>query len=1210
MIELEFFIDRGGTFTDVLVKETKESKSQFYVLKLLSEDPLNYHSAPKEAIRQVLWKTFKRPEFSDPFKSFSASSEDYKILAIRMGTTVATNLLLEKKGARVAFITTKGFKDLLEIGYQNRSDIFSLNIIKPIQLYERVLEIDERILADGQVSIALDEKQVLNDLSKLKDCGIESLAISLMHSYKNPQHEQAIKKLAQRLGFKHISVSSEILPMIKFTSRSSTTVLDAYLSPGIHEYLEAFKNGFSDSLKDTELLLMKSDGGLTEPEYFRGFNSIFSGPAGGMMALGGLYDGTAQLIGFDMGGTSTDVARFDGSMELNFQSELKGFFLQSPQLDINTIASGGGSRLFFDNGMFRVGPESSGSHPGPVCYRKNGYLSITDANLVLGRLIPEYFPCVFGPSANESLDYDSAYQAFQEFKHKNSLEMSVEDIAQGFVDIANEVMARPIREVSLMKGFDIQEHVLVCYGGAGAQHACAIARKLGIKKIYIHKYSGIFSAYGLSQASIVIEKQIPYGQSFFAEDYTNIQNRFNELITLALQGSDKKFNIKKFLNLRYRDTDTKFSIQEPSDLDYAKQFKNIYQREFGFDLDREIIVDDLRVRLESINTHDSSTVTTNFSIDLKPCSTQKLYLNGAWLSVPVYIFEKIPINNIVEGPAIIIQNTSTIILEIGSQAFINKNSDLEILVSDLKNSSLSSSVEAVDPIKLAIYSNRFMSIAEQMGRCLERTAISTNIKERRDFSCAIFTAEGDLIANAPHQPVHLGSMGHAVKKQIETTTLEPGDVILSNHPTMGGSHLPDMTVITPFFINNSLAFFTANRAHHADIGGITPGSMPSFSESLEQEGIAIKSFKLVKRGAFQEDDLRALFNSSRRIEDNISDLKAQIASNQKGIDLLQALILESGQQEVFSYMEYIQANAEQAVRELIKNFARSRGGELILQAYDFLDDGSKINLRIKLNADNGSAEFDFMGTSPELKTNLNTPPAVVSSAILYALRAMIGQEIPLNQGCLKPINTIIPKNSFLYPSPKAPVVGGNVLSSQRIVDVILKAFGSCAGSQGCMNNISFGKETTSGSGFGYYETIGGGAGAGPGWHGASGVHTHMTNTRITDPEILESRYPVLLEEFSIHACSGGAGKFNGGDGLVRVFRFLDQLNLSVLTERRGPYHPYGLEGGLPGALGVNQLIKANGELVDLGAKNSLLVHPGERLIIKTPGGGGFGVAER
>lgn len=1207
MLELEFFIDRGGTFTDVLVKETEHLKSKFYVLKLLSEDPENYLSAPREAIRQVLWNKFQRPELSDSFKSFPASSEDYKILSIRMGTTVATNLLLERKGARVAFITTKGFKDLLEIGYQNRSDIFSLNIIKPIQLYERVLEVEERILADGQVSIALDEKQVLNDLSKLKDSGIESLAISLMHSYKNPHHELVIKKLAQGLGFKHISVSSEILPMIKFTARSSTTVIDAYLTPGIHKYLEGFKKGFTDGLKNTELLLMKSDGGLAEPEYFRGFNSIFSGPAGGMMALGGLYDGTVPLIGFDMGGTSTDVARFDGSMELNFQTELKGFFLQTPQLDINTIASGGGSRLFFDNGMFRVGPESSGSHPGPVCYRKNGYLSITDANLVLGRLIPEHFPRVFGPLANESLDYDSAYQAFEKFKNKNSLEMSVENIAQGFIDIANEVMARPIREVSLMKGFDIQEHMLVCYGGAGAQHACAIARMLGIKKIYIHKYSGIFSAYGLSQASIVIEKQIPYGHTLDSSDLTNIQNQFSELIKLALQGSDKQFNIKKFLNLRYKDTDTKFSVQEPSSLDYAKQFKNIYQREFGFDLDREIIVDDLRVRLESINSHDSAGATLNPNIELKPCSTQKLYIEGAWQLVPVFIFEQIPIDHKIPGPAIIIQNTSTIVLERGSQAYINKNSDLEILVFDLKNFSLTTSTGVVDPIKLAIYSNRFMSIAEQMGRCLERTAISTNIKERRDFSCAIFNADGDLIANAPHQPVHLGSMGHAVKKQIETSSIEPGDVILSNHPTMGGSHLPDMTVITPFFINQKLAFFTANRAHHADIGGITPGSMPSFSESLEQEGIAIKSFKIVKRGVFQEDDLRGLFKSSRRIDDNISDLKAQIASNQKGIDLLQALILESGQQEVFSYMEYIQANAERAVRELIKNFARSRSKERMLQAQDFLDDGSIINLCIKLNADDGSAVFDFTGTSPELKTNLNTPPAVVSSAILYALRAMIGQEIPLNQGCLKPINTIIPKKSFLYPSPNAPVVGGNVLSSQRIVDVILKAFGSCAGSQGCMNNISFGKEAVSGSGFGYYETIGGGAGAGPGWHGASGVHTHMTNTRITDPEILESRYPVLLEEFSIRAGSGGVGKYNGGDGLVRVFRFLDQLDLSVLTERRGPYHPYGLEGGSSGALGVNQLVKANGELVDLGAKNSLLVHPGERLVIKTPGGGGYGI---
>lgn len=1274
MLEFSFYIDRGGTFTDVLVEIKHGVTKKFLVIKLLSEDPDNYPSAPREAIRRVLYENVSREEFSSPFKPFPSQGKDFRIVSIRMGTTVATNALLERKGARTAFVATQGFKDLLEIGYQNRPKIFALDIHKHKQVYSRVIEVSERLRADGSIEQSLDLATVRAQLLSLQEQGIESLAISLMHAYKNPVHEIAIAGVAQELGFGQISLSSETLSMIKYVFRSSTTVIDAYLSPVIHRYLEDFRAGFSDNLAGTELLMMKSDGGLIDAENFMGANAILSGPAGGIVALSSLQALAQQsksdqpLIGFDMGGTSTDVSRFAGDFDIHFQSEIEGLLIQIPQLDINTVAAGGGSRLFYENGMFRVGPESSGAHPGPVSYRKGGHLSITDANLVLGRLDPEFFPKVFGPNANQGLDRAVAEQAFAELKKTNNLSLSIEEIAQGFIDLANEVMARPIREVSLMKGFDIQEHILVCFGGAGAQHACAVARNLGIAKVYIHKYSGILSAYGIGLADQVMERQKPYAKNLSSENLEEISRIFFDLITDFNQGNSKQYRACKFLNLRYEGTDTKFTIPEPEDNDYIRAFKTQYLREFGFDLDRKIIVDDIRIRF----VHNASVEAENLnSIDPSKESPQaqcinKVFLNDKWQEAPVYLFADLKFGMKIEGPALIIQDTATVVIERDCMAVMNEQGDLEIMIAPANPVKVYKQVIEADPIKLAIYSNRFMSIAEQMGRCLERTAISTNIKERRDFSCAIFDAEANLIANAPHQPVHLGSMGHAVKKQM--LYMQPGDVILTNHPSMGGSHLPDMTVITPVFSSlraerSNPVFFVANRAHHADIGGITPGSMPSFSTKLSEEGIAIKSFKICKTGSlrpggaqddvFQEAELRDLFKESRTIEDNISDLRAQIAANQQGIDLLQALIAEYGEAEVFAYMQFIQDNAEQAVRNLLSVIASealtslSSSGQATqssLEAIDHLDDGSVITLAIKLNPEDGSALFDFTGTSAQLTNNLNTPEAVTSSAILYALRCMIDQEIPLNQGCLKPINTIIPKNSFLNPSEDAAVVGGNVLTSQRIVDVIFKAFQACAASQGCMNNISFGRnpavpsdncvtlaqaqliddQVNSASSslrkpcsaqlgfdknrsFGYYETIGGGAGAGPTWHGASGVHTHMTNTRITDPEILETRYPVMLEEFSIRANSGGQGKYRGGDGLVRVFRFLDDLDLSVLTERRGSYPPYGMAGGGPGKCGENILQKSNGEIINLGAKNSITVSKGDHLIIKTPGGGGWGL---
>ena len=1174
--QFDFFIDRGGTFTDVFYRQYHDAEFHHEgILKILSEDPSNYDDAPREAIKRIV-------------------DDESQIRTIKMGTTVATNALLERKGAKTAFLTTKGFKDLLEIAFQNRPKIFDLNIKKAQQLYNTVIELEERIFPNCPQDNFCNQEAIKKQLIALKNLGIESLAIALLHSYNNDTHEQMVKKIAEDLGFQDISLSSELVPMIKFVPRASTTVIDAYLTPVIKNYIQSFKSGFKYKLENTKLLFMKSDGSLATENDFRGFNSILSGPAGGLTALKSLYEKQA-LIGFDMGGTSTDVSRYAGDFNLSFDSEIEGLLLQSSQLDINTIAAGGGSRLFYENGLFRVGPESAGSHPGPVCYKKDGYLSITDANLVLGRLHAKYFPKVFGVDANEALDYQLAYKAFEDLREKNNLQISVEEIAQGFIQVANETMARPIREVSLAKGFDIQDHKLVCFGGAASQHAVALARLLGIKKVLIHRFSGILSAFGISLAEQSWQKQKSLCVSIKQKDQIDLA--IKDLETSL--NRPEKTSLQVLLNLRYQGTDTQFLLDYNEDCE--KVFKQTYLREFGFNLEREIICDDvllIKTLKETQETIKQSQETQQK--DLKPIDKTKIFFAGQWQEANVYNFADIKYHDLLKGPAMIMQDTTTIILEPHSQARLDSQGNLELEVfSSQEKRELEN-----NPINLAIFSNRFMSIAEQMGKALERTSISTNIKERRDFSCALFDAQGNLIANAPHQPVHLGSMGFAVKKQIEFAQIKPGDVILSNHPIMGGSHLPDLTVISPVFNEQEqIIFFVANRAHHADVGGICPGSMPSFSKTLSEEGVAIKSFKLVEKNLFQEEKLKELFCQSRLLKDNISDLRAQVAANNQGIHLLQELIKEYSQDTVLDFMQYILKNSQNAVLDLLKATIVEP-----VSAEDFLDDKAKIALKISFDNEKQKAVFDFSESSCELDSNLNTPTAVVSSAVLYCLRAIINKDIPLNQGFLQPIEIKVAQNSILNPSEDKAVVAGNVQTSQRIVDVILKAFNICAASQGCMNNVIFGN-----SQFGYYETIGGGAGAGcidgEAFHGASGVHTHMTNTRITDAEILETRYPVLLQEFAIRKNSGGHGKYNGGNGLLRHFKFLDELELSLLTERR-VFSPYGLNGASPGKSGENLLFtkEKDGALKEtkLASKVHVKVHNGDELKILTPGGGGFG----
>ena len=1242
--KFRFSIDRGGTFTDIYAEVPGEPG--FRVAKLLSEDPQNYADAPREGIRRILAGA---TGLDIPKNSVPAEMIEW----IRMGTTVATNALLERKGARCALLVTRGFRDILQIGNQDRPDIFDLKIRKPDLLYETVVEVDERLRmlrndedppdeavvqgVTGErlvVLEALDKDALRPQLQQILDQGIRSLAVVFMHAYAWPDHERSVGRLAREMGFEQVSLSSQVMPMVKLVARGDTTMTDAYLNPHIRSYLDSFREGFTGGLSGADLLFMQSDGGLARADDFTGSRAILSGPAGGVVgyAMTTFSDVTGQpVIGFDMGGTSTDVSRFGGEYELVFETETAGVRIQAPQLQIKTVAAGGGSRLFFDNGMFLVGPESAGAHPGPVCYRKNGHLSVTDANLVLGRLQPDYFPRIFGPTEDQPLDQEAARRATEALTEKINAyynrtgkhAMTVEQVAMGFIQVANETMVRPIREISVMRGFDIKAHILATFGGAGAQHACAIARSLGISRIFTHRFSGILSAYGIGLADVVAERQQPAAVVYTTGVYRQLLEQLAGLQLdaereLTAQGfTGDQITAVRYLNMRYHGTDTALMIPEPPDSDFAAAFKATYRREFGFDLtDRDIHVDDLRVRVQgraagrrkvSIDDADAPARV----VDCKPC-----YFKTGWRETAVYRMADLKAGHQVDGPAIIIQDTATIVVEPDCRATVSRFGDVEIRVGE---SSAGRIGTRVDPVQLSIFSNLFMSIAEQMGRMLQKTAISTNIKERLDFSCALFGPEGDLVANAPHLPVHLGSMSAAVKEQIrrQAGNLVPGDVLVSNHPAAGGSHLPDITVITPVFKDGGIIFWVASRGHHADIGGISPGSMPPGSRRIEEEGACITSFKLVENGIFQDDGIsdlllapgrltpqpgRPAIAGTRLLADNISDLKAQVAANRKGIELVLEMVDHYGLDVVQAYMGHVRDAAEAAVRSRLQDLSRAKGmaEKDAVRAVDYLDDGSPIVLSLTIDRTDGSAHFDFSGTGPEIWGNCNAPAAVTRSAILYSLRCLIEKDLPLNDGCLIPITIHIPKGSLLDPSTEAAVVGGNVLTSQRVVDVVLKAFGVVAASQGCMNNFTFGNER-----FGYYETIGGGAGAGPTWDGQTGVHTHMTNTRITDPEILERRYPLLLREFSIRQGSGGAGRHHGGDGLVREVEFLEPLNMAILSERR-VFAPYGLEGGATGKRGENIFIHKDGRRLNLGAKNEILARPGDRFRILTPGGGGFG----
>ena len=1329
--DVAFCIDRGGTFTDVYCEYVESGRKKKLAVKLLSEDPKNYTSAPREGIRRALEIITREPIPRE------AKTPTGRIKSVRMGTTVGTNALLERKGAKVVVVVTQGFKDLLTVGNQARPDIFKLDARRPASLAERGIEAEERVRpvkcstmsGDGEfyykqgneivekdkvktneeieIVKKLDVASLRASLSEAKKDGFTAVAVVLMHSYAYPEHEILVGNLAKEIGFEQISLSSALTPMARAVPRGHTAAVDAYLTPKIKEYVKTFVEGFDEGLmRDVPVLFMQSDGGMTSADRFCGYKAILSGPAGGVVGYartatnessnnssndrnGEDDDKIEAVIGFDMGGTSTDVSRYDPKQGYEHVTETvtAGVVVQCPQLDISTVAAGGGSKLKFFAGGFQVGPESVGSEPGPVCYRKGGELAVTDANVVLGRVLPEYFPKIFGPDENEALDRAASVAKFEqlrdeinawfrerEIENNNSnssshIDLSTEEVALGFLRVANEAMCRPIREITESKGFETSKHILSAFGGAGPQHACALAKALGIRSVKIHKYSGILSAFGMGLANVVREKQTACFAAYSKENeklFEKAATELREIVTRELVEEEgfarDVIETELYLNMRFEGTDAPMMVKEPSKSNpsrsFMDEFRDRFRAEYGFVMEnREAIVDDVRVRgvaKSEVNLKVSggkgssaeirkNSSNSRSSLEQRQKSKTKTYFEGekGWTETPVYeLLDLYPRDEII-GPAIIMNGTSTCLIEPGCITLITDAGDLEItVVGDSKSSSSSKKASELgvdassdgeeeddrafdevafakkiaDPVLVSLYSNRFMGIAEQMGRTLQRTAVSTNIKERLDFSCAIFSPSGGLVANAPHVPVHLGAMSSTVAWQLKhlKADLNDGDVIVTNHPCSGGSHLPDITVVTPvFFKGNKLEFLVASRGHHADVGGATPGSMPPFSTKLSEEGVAIDSFKILKKGVYDEEGLVKLLKEgkSRKIEDNLNDLRAQVAANARGIQLIHELMRDSGTKETREYMRFVQINAELAVRETLKAFASkilaqrndSKSETVTVDASDFMDDGSEIKLSLTLNSKDGSAIFDFAGTSPEVVGNWNAPQAVTVAAVIYALRCIVDEPIPLNQGCLAPVDVRIPDGCFLSPSPTAAVVGGNVLTSQRVTDVIFEAFEAAANSQGCMNNFTFGDET-----FGYYETIGGGAGAGPDFIGASGTQTHMTNTRITDVEIIERRYPVLVNTFALRQGSGGEGKNKGGDGLVREFTFLKPLVANVLSERREK-NPRGLLGGRDGAKGRNLLMRKGSENFEvIGGKVSINVDAGDVLRIETPGGGGYG----
>ncbi|OEJ67825.1 hydantoinase B/oxoprolinase family protein [Magnetovibrio blakemorei] len=1196
----KFWVDRGGTFTDVVAGQPDGSIS---TLKLLSENPEHYEDAAVEGVRRLMGVA---PGLPIP----SADIEH-----IKMGTTVATNALLERKGERTALVITQGFGDALRIGYQNRPRLFDLNIQLPDLMYERVLEARERVTALGEVICPLDEQALQSDLQMAFDAGIRALAIVFMHGYRYTDHERRAAQMAGAVGFTQISVSHDVSPLMKLVSRGDTTVVDAYLSPILRRYIDRVHG----ELSDTRLMFMQSNGGLTDADLFQGKDSILSGPAGGVvgMAQTARQAGFDKVIGFDMGGTSTDVSHFDGAFERVFETQVAGVRMRAPMLHIHTVAAGGGSILHFDGARFRVGPDSAGANPGPACYRRGGPLAVTDCNVLLGKIQPAHFPHVFGPNADQPLDVEGVRTKFAELaadvEHATGEPMSVERIAEGFLGIAVENMSNAIKKISVERGYDVTEYALNCFGGAAAQHACLVADALAMETILIHPFAGVLSAYGMGLADFTALRERAVEKPLSVEAMTNLQSLLADLGAEARAelGAQKipseRIHVNEKLLLRYVGSDTALDIAFAPFDQVVRDFEDHHKRRFGFvQPGRGLIVEAVAVQAVGRDGEEASAVRDRPDDHVKPACVETITLTSAGVrcEAPVFNGGDFAPGDDLLGPALICDANTTVMVEAGWQARMNAQGSFVLTRHTARAKRQSIGTDA-DPVMLEIFNNLFMSIAEQMGATLANTAHSVNIKERLDFSCAVFDGDGNLVANAPHMPVHLGSMGESVKSIMSGRraghlgSMRPGDVFATNAPYNGGTHLPDVTLVTPVFLAEEILFYVASRGHHADIGGISPGSMPPNSTSVEEEGVLIDNVKIVDQGAFLEADVRALLASgpwpARNIDQNMSDLGAQIAANEKGIAELLRMTAHFGLDVVRAYMGHVQDNAEESVRRVLDVL---HDGAFVYE----LDNGAEIHVAVRIDKGVRRALVDFTGTSAELASNFNAPFPVCRAAVLYVFRTLVNDDIPLNAGCLKPIDIIAPDGCMLNPLYPAAVVAGNVETSQCVTDALYGALGQVAAAQGTMNNFTFGDEALQ-----YYETICGGAGAGADFDGQSAVQTHMTNSRLTDPEVLEWRYPVLVDGFFIRTGSGGAGRHRGGDGVVRRIKFLKAMRAGILSNHRR-IAPFGLNGGNPGKVGVNCIERADGRVEDLGPTASADMQPGDVFVIKTPGGGGFGAS--
>lgn len=1197
----QFWIDRGGTFTDIVAR-TPEGR--LLTLKLLSENPRRYEDAAIAGIRTLLGLPPSAPLPAGVIE------------AVKMGTTVATNALLERKGAKVLLVVDEGFADVLVIGNQARPELFALEIRRPAPLFAKVVEIAGRLDAEGREITPLDEEAARRTFAEARAEGFESCAIVRMHAWRHPGHERRLAELARAAGFAHVAASHAVSPLLRLVPRGETTLVDAYVSPALRRYVARV----AEALAGSRLYFMQSNGGLTEASRFYGRDAILSGPAGGIngAARTALRAGFDRIIGFDMGGTSTDVALYDRGFERRFESEIAGARMRVPMLAINTVAAGGGSILHFDGSRLSVGPDSAGAIPGPACYRNGGPLTITDANLLLGKIQPQHFPAIFGAEGNEPLDREGVTAAFARLAGEVSRTLGItrrpEELAEGFIAIAVTNMANAIRQISVRKGLDPRAFTLVCFGGAGGQHACLVADALGIGRVFIHPFAGVLSAYGMGLADQVVMRERAVERPLAPDLMGELEALAAALIeegrtALIAQGAEAAaLTTRLTVHLRYAGTDAALAVPFGTVEEMTQAFAAQHRRRFGFDSpDRALIVEMLSAEVIAPGAAaEEERLAPRGDAPLLPVDRVRMFSGGAWHEVAVYDRADLAAGDVLTGPALIREPTATTVIEPGWQAEVSPLNHL-ILTRRAARTGLireeAGDEEArPDPVRLELFGNLFMHVAREAGIVLENTASSVNIKERLDFSCAIFDGEGRLVANAPHVPVHLGAMGESVRSVLARRRgrLRPGDVIALNNPYQGGTHLPDVTVITPVFdeTGREIRFFVASRGHHADIGGLTPGSTPPRSRTLEEEGVVIDDFLLVSEGRFREAELRALLTRARypaRNPDlNIADIKAQIAANERGREALAAVIAEYGWPLVAAYMRHVMAHAEESVRRVIE---RLHDGSFRYE----MDDGRILAVALRVDRAARRLLIDFTGTGPEDREgNFNAPPAVTRAAVLYVFRCLVGSDIPLNEGCLTPIEIRIPPGTFLSPSPGRAVVAGNTEVSQAVCNALFGALGALACSQATMNNFLFGDEV-----YQYYETICGGSGAGPGFDGCDAVQTHMTNTRMTDPEVLELRYPVRLETFAIRRGSGGAGRWRGGDGALRRIRFLRPMTAVIVASRRR-VAPFGLAGGAPGAKGEQWVERAEGgrEALDYVAEARLAA--GDAFVIATPGGGGYG----